>query len=90
MVVIPMSEYPTRKPGGGSSVMPEPPLSEALMKFRAGEIDADAYVELKIREATEHLSSLPPDKLDLVRRKLREEISDSQELKELIAEATRR
>lgn len=59
----------------------------ALDRFRAGEIDAQGYVELKVDEATSHLSALPPEKLDAIRTALREQLVDDPALAELVRTA---
>jgi hypothetical protein len=64
--------------------------SDPLRRFRAGEISVDAYIDLKVEEATAHLAGLSSEELDAVRAALRLRIAESGELQELVRQATRR
>jgi phosphoserine phosphatase len=57
---------------------------EPLERFRAGEISLDAYLDLKVEEATRHLVGLPVTQLDQVRTALRKQIAETPELEELV------
>ncbi len=61
--------------------------SRALERLRAGEIDVGGYVDLKVDEATTHLSALPPIELDAIRTALREHLANDPELAELVRTA---
>jgi hypothetical protein len=59
-----------------------------LERLRAGEVDLGGYVDLKVREATAHLSSLPPVELEKIQSALREKLTNDPELVELLRTAT--
>jgi hypothetical protein len=61
---------------------------EPLDRLRAGEVDLGGYVDLKVHEATAHLSSLPPVELEKIRSVLREKLANDPELVELLRAAT--
>ncbi len=56
----------------------------ALDRLRAGEIDADGYVDAKVHEATAHLAALPPARLDEIRAALRDRMTGDPALVELL------
>jgi uncharacterized protein (DUF2342 family) len=60
----------------------------ALDRLRAGEVDVNGYVDLKVDEATAHLGKLPAVELDALRRTLRERLSSDPTLSELVRTAT--
>lgn len=57
--------------------------SSALAKLRAGEIDVEGYVTLRIEDATRGLSGLSPSELADIRSMLRDEIATDPSLTEL-------
>jgi len=62
--------------------------SSALQRLRAGEIDANGYVELKVEEATRHLHGLRPADLEAIRDELRERLSSDPALGDLVQAAS--
>jgi hypothetical protein len=64
------------------------PPAEPLARLRAGEVDLDGYLNLKVDEATAHLTALPPAQLDAIRGALRERLASDPSLVELIHTAT--
>jgi hypothetical protein len=60
----------------------------ALERLRAGEIDVNGYVDMKVHEATAHLGALPPDRLAEVRAALRERMAADPALVDLVRKAT--
>jgi hypothetical protein len=60
----------------------------ALDRLRAGEIDANGYLDQKVDEATAHLGKLPPAELDAVRSALRDRLSSDPALADLFRTAT--
>jgi uncharacterized protein (DUF2342 family) len=60
----------------------------ALDRLRAGEIDVNGYVDIKVNEATSHLAALPPAELEQVRRALRDRMAGDPTLVELVRTAT--
>jgi len=60
----------------------------ALEKLRAGEIDVNGYVDMKVHEATAHLAALPPAELDRIRSSLRDRLAGDPGLVELVRKAT--
>jgi hypothetical protein len=59
-----------------------------LERLRAGEVGLGGYVDLKVHEATAHLSSLPPVDLEKIRSVLREKLANDPELVDLLRTAT--
>jgi hypothetical protein len=68
-----------------SPVAPTP-----LERLRAGEIDVDRYVDLKVEQATSHLSGLRPHDLDAIRAALRVQVASDPVLADLVQQATGR
>jgi|HubBroStandDraft_2_1064218.scaffolds.fasta_scaffold2586759_1 hypothetical protein len=64
--------------------------SGLLERFRAGEIDLEGYIDLKVLEATAHLDRLTASELARLRAILRARIADEPELKDLVRRATKR
>lgn len=60
----------------------------ALDRLRAGEIDLDGYLDLKVDEATGHLASLPPVELAGIRGALRDRLASDPTLVDLVRTAT--
>lgn len=60
----------------------------ALDRFRAGEIDVNGYVDMKVDEATAHLQALPPSQLEQVKASLRERLTTDPSLVDLVRAAT--
>jgi hypothetical protein len=60
----------------------------ALERLRAGEIDVNGYVDIKVHEATAHLAVLPPAQLEEVRAALRERMASDPALVDLVRTAT--
>jgi hypothetical protein len=59
----------------------------ALDRLCAGEVDVQGYVDLKVDEATAHLSALPPIELDAIRTALREQMTEDPVFAELVRTA---
>ncbi|MBX3263756.1 MAG: hypothetical protein KF782_29050 [Labilithrix sp.] len=64
--------------------------SEALARLRAGELDVEGYVELKVDEATRGLEGLSPSELDDVKKVLRDRMATDPGLSDLVRTATGR
>ncbi|MBX3209173.1 MAG: hypothetical protein KF764_29335 [Labilithrix sp.] len=62
--------------------------SEALARLRAGEIDVDGYVDLKVDEATKGLEGLSPSALDDIKKVLRDQMATDPGLTDLVRTAT--
>jgi hypothetical protein len=60
-----------------------------LERLRAGEIDLDRYLDLKVEEATTHLRALQPHEIAAIRRALRSRLATDPTLVELVREVTR-
>jgi hypothetical protein len=60
----------------------------ALDRLRAGEIDVNGYVDMKVHEATEHLVALPPAQLESIRSALRDRMATDPALVDLVKTAT--
>jgi hypothetical protein len=64
------------------------PAVTALDQLRAGAITPAEYVDLKVEQATSHLTMLPPAELESVRSALRDRIASDPELSDLLRAAT--
>ncbi|HEY3819647.1 MAG TPA: hypothetical protein VGL81_20905 [Polyangiaceae bacterium] len=60
----------------------------AMERLRAGEIDVNGYVEVKVQEATAHLAALPPAELEKLKSALRDRLGSDPGLVELVRKAT--
>jgi len=60
----------------------------ALEQFRNGHLDLQGYLDLKVSEATAHLSALPPVQLDAIRKALRDRLAVDPALVDLVRAAT--
>jgi hypothetical protein len=60
----------------------------ALDRLRAGEIDLDGYLDLKVNEATAHLRGMRAAEIDGIRAVLRDQIAGDPALAELVQRAT--
>jgi hypothetical protein len=58
-----------------------------LQRLQAGEIDLGGYVDLKVDEATAHLSGLPPGQLASIRSELRDRMTNDPALVDLLRSA---
>lgn len=59
-----------------------------LARLRAGEIDVNKYVDLKVDEATRGLDGLPKADLDEIRAMLRARVAEDPALVDLVRNAT--
>ena len=57
-------------------------------QLKAGKIDFNQYVDLKVDEATSHLEGLSPAQLDSIRSMLRDRMATDPELVDLVKQAT--
>ncbi|HEY8041757.1 MAG TPA: hypothetical protein VIF15_18260 [Polyangiaceae bacterium] len=64
------------------------PAPTALERLRAGELDVNGYVEVKVNEATAHLAALPPAEIEGIRAALRERLNSDPTLVDLLRTAT--
>jgi hypothetical protein len=62
--------------------------STPLERLRAGEIDLDRYLDLKVDDATAHLRGLRAHEMESLRTLLREQLSSDPGLVELVQQAT--
>jgi hypothetical protein len=62
--------------------------ASALDQLRAGKIDVNRYVEIKLDEATKHLRGLHASELEHVREALRDKIVQDPQLVDLVRHAT--
>jgi hypothetical protein len=61
-----------------------------LERWRSGEIDLRGYLDLRVDQATAHLSGLPPSELEAIRSALRERMASDPALVDLVRTATGR
>jgi hypothetical protein len=59
-----------------------------LARLRAGEIDVNGYVDLKVDEATSGLKGLAPGQLDDIKKTLRDQMATDPALVDLVRAAT--
>lgn len=59
-----------------------------LARLRAGEIDVNGYVDLKVDEATRNLKGLSPGEIDEIKRVLRDQMATDPGLADLVRTAT--
>jgi hypothetical protein len=81
---------PSRPPAVHPSPSVEPadlPL-QALERLRRGQVDLHGYIDLKVDEATAHLSALPRVELDAIRASLRDRLATDPALVDLVRTAT--
>ncbi len=74
--------------GAASSPVSVDTAHVALERFRSGQIDLHGYLDLKVDEATAHLSALPRVELDAIRSALRDRLATDPALIDLVRTAT--
>lgn len=62
--------------------------STALARLRAGEIDVNTYVDLRVDEATQGLEGLSPAELEDIKKILRDQMATDPGLTDLVRTAT--
>jgi hypothetical protein len=67
---------------------PVDPPRTALERYRAGEVDVDGYLDLKVHEATAHLAAVPAQDLEAIRNALRDRLASDPTLIELVRAVT--
>src|SRR5580704_16170216 len=83
---VPMVERPfsTERAVEAGSASPVASARSPLDQLRAGAIDLNQYLEIKVDEATSHLAGMAPAQLDAVRSALRERLSQDPTLGDLV------
>jgi hypothetical protein len=83
------------QPSPASAAAPPPAVASAtvaalepLERLRNGQVDLHGYLNLKVDEATAHLSALPRVELDAIRASLRDRLATDPALIELVRTAT--
>jgi hypothetical protein len=72
-----------------NEVAPAAPVATSpLERLRAGEIDLDRYLDLKVNEATVHLQGLRAHELEGLRTLLRQQLESDRALANLVEQAT--
>jgi hypothetical protein len=71
-----------------SKVAPPVTATTPLEKLRAGHVDLNGYLDLKVDEATHHLHGLQLSELDAVRKMLRDQLRNDPTISELVRSAT--
>jgi len=59
-----------------------------LEKLRAGQIDLNGYLDMKVEAATSHLHGLRASELDAIKRALRAQMASDPALADLVKQAT--
>src|SRR5579863_5920373 len=70
------------------SVSPTTGPQSALEQLRAGAIDLNRYLDIKVQEATGSMADLAPAQVDRVRSALRDRLSSDPTLVDLVRKAT--
>lgn len=60
----------------------------ALERLRAGDLDVNGYVDVKVNDATTHLKALPAPELEAIRNALRSRMASDPTLVELVRTVT--
>ena len=68
----------------------DPAKVTPLELLRTGEVDIHGYLDLKVHEATSHLTRLPHGELEAVRKMLRDQLATDPGLADLVQHATGR
>jgi hypothetical protein len=72
-----------------AAVAPAAPAGTSpLERLRAGEIDLDGYLDLKVSEATAHLKGLRAHEMEGLRALLREQLTGDPSMLDLVEQAT--
>jgi hypothetical protein len=79
-------EVRTDKPGPATAVRGAEPTP--LARLRAGEVDVNGYLDLKVQEATSHLQGLRAEELSALRKMLRDQLATDPTLADLVQRAT--
>jgi hypothetical protein len=66
----------------------EPASTSPLEQLRAGKVDVNGYVDLKVDAATSHLHGMDPAELADVKKMLRDQIASDPALSDLVKQAT--
>jgi hypothetical protein len=81
--------FEVQKPTAPGQAQPLAPVaSEPLQQLKAGKIDLNQYLELKVSEATQHLEGVSKVQLDSIRAMLRDRLATDPELVDLVKQAT--
>lgn len=78
-------EVPETSAAGAASAVD---ASSPLARLRAGEIDVNTYVDLKVDEATKHLGPMPASDLADIKSLLREKLVSDPGLVDLVRQST--
>jgi hypothetical protein len=81
---------PERAAEASQAQAPQSVARSPLERLRAGEIDVDQYVDLKVDQATAHLRGLRATEIDAIRGALREQLAGDPALVDLVRQATGR
>lgn len=79
-------EVRAEKAGAANAVEKSAPTP--LERLRAGEIDVERYLDLKVEAATAHLEGIPAAQLESIRSSLRQRLSSDPALAALVKQAT--
>jgi len=84
--------FDVHKPDAAREAQPAQPVtaisSAPLEQLKAGKIDVERYLDMKVDEATSHLDGMAPSQLEAVRSMLRQRMATDPELVDLVKQAT--
>ncbi|WP_394844065.1 hypothetical protein LZC95_44305 [Pendulispora brunnea] len=79
-----LAEKAGKSEKAGSVGAVEGTAASPLEKLRAGQIDLNGYLDLKLDQATAHLQGLAPAHLDAIKKALREQLATDPTLVDLV------
>lgn len=81
-------EVPSSDATKGVSATTHVDATSPLARLKAGEIDVNQYVDLKVDEATKHLGAMPPSDLADIKSLLREKLVSDPSMADLVRQST--
>lgn len=91
--IAPSATGPTAAAKGAFTLEENAPVastqaSGAAAEVRAGRMSLDAYLDVRVNEATEHLQKLAPNDLQMIKGLLRDQLKNDPALADLVKSAT--
>ncbi len=80
--------FEVRPDSAAATEATEAARSTPLARLRAGEVDLNGYLDLKVEAATAHLSGLSSVELSALRKMMRDQLASDPTLADLVQRAT--